>query len=98
MGTADWYRERLNIEVNTSASWSAHPLTLLGILSGPGDFCEFTLLRAILMSVVRDRVASSSSASLTVGMVLLTSNRASKVLSSLVREVGCWASLLFLPL
>ena len=26
VGTADLYRERLNIEVNTSARWSAQPL------------------------------------------------------------------------
>jgi len=39
-----WYRERLNIEVNTSTSWSAHPLrTQPGMPSGPGDFCGFTV-------------------------------------------------------
>jgi len=77
VGTADWYRERFNIEVNTSASWSVHTLrTRPGMPSGPGDFLGFTLLRAILTSaVVRDRVLLSwSSPRLAVGMVLLTSN------------------------
>jgi len=42
VGTADWYRERLNIEVNTSTSWSAYPLrTQPGMLSGSGDFRAF---------------------------------------------------------
>jgi hypothetical protein len=36
VGTADWDRERLNMPVNTPASWSAHALsTRLGMLSGP---------------------------------------------------------------
>jgi len=26
VGTADWHRERLNIKVNMSSSWSVHPL------------------------------------------------------------------------
>jgi len=45
VGTADWYRERyMNIEVNASASWSAHTLrTRPAMPSGPGDFCGFTL-------------------------------------------------------
>ena len=79
MGTADWYRESLNIEVNTSASWSAHSLrTQPGMPSCPGHFRGFILLRALLTSaVVRDRMQSSwSSASLAVGVVLLASNQA----------------------
>ena len=40
VGTADWDRERLNMSVNTPASWSAHALRTLGtlrlgMLSGP---------------------------------------------------------------
>jgi len=60
VGTADWYRERLNMVLNTSASWSAHPLrTRPGMPSGPGDFHGFILLRALLTSaMVRDRVQS----------------------------------------
>jgi len=60
--------------VNTSASWSTHPVrTRPEMLSGPGDFHGLILLRALITSaVVRDRVQSSwSSASLAVGMVLL---------------------------
>ena len=35
VGTADWDRERLNMSLNTPASWSAHALrTQLIILSG----------------------------------------------------------------
>jgi hypothetical protein len=35
VGTADWDRERLNMSVNTPASWSAHALRArLGMLSG----------------------------------------------------------------
>jgi len=42
VGTEDWYRERLNIEVNMSASLSVHPLrTWPGMPSGPGDFRWF---------------------------------------------------------
>jgi len=53
VGTTDWYREKLNIEVNTSAIWSAHSLrTRPGMPPGPGNFCGFILLRALLTSSV----------------------------------------------
>ena len=58
VGTADRFRERLNMEVKTSTSWSALPLrTRPGMPSGPDDFRGFTFLKALLTSsVVSDRV------------------------------------------
>ena len=42
-GTTDRERERLNMEVKTSASWSAHPMrTRPEMLSGPGDTALLT--------------------------------------------------------
>ena len=75
VGPADWFRERLNIEVNTSTNWLVHTP---GMPSGPGDFTGFTLLKALLTSALhRHRVQSSwSSASLAIGMTLLASKRA----------------------
>src|SRR4029434_5051130 len=44
VGTSDRWSERVNMEVNNSASWSAHSLrTRRGTPSGPGDFRGFTL-------------------------------------------------------
>ena len=65
-------------EVNTSACWPSHPLrTWPGMPSGPVDFCGFSLLRTLLTyAMVKDRVQSYlSSASLTIGIVLLISNQ-----------------------
>ena len=63
VGTSDRCSERLNMEVNTSASWSEHPLrTWPGPPSGPDDFRGFTLWSSRLTSAtVRDRVQSSRS-------------------------------------
>src|SRR4029434_999214 len=60
VGTLDRCSERLNMEVNTSASWSAHPLrTRPGTPSGPDDFRGFTLWSSRLTSaIVRDRMQS----------------------------------------
>ena len=39
VGTTAWFMEKLNIEVNTSTSWTAHALrTRPGMPSGPSDF------------------------------------------------------------
>ena len=58
VGTADWFRKRLNIEVNTYARWWAHALRTRPVMpSGPRDFGGFTPLKALLTSAIdRDRV------------------------------------------
>src|SRR4029434_11009981 len=79
VGTSDRCSEKLNMEVNTSASCSAHALrTRPGTPSGPDDFRGFTLWSSRLTSATfRDRVQSSrSSASLAEGRVLVASNLA----------------------
>ena len=49
--TADWDKERLNMSVNTPASWSAHALrTRLGMLSGPAALRGLTRLKVLLTS------------------------------------------------
>src|SRR4029434_3977443 len=77
VGTSDRCSERLNMEVNTSASWSAHPLRP-GTPSGPDDFRGFTLWSSRLTSATfRDRVQSSrSSARFAEGRGLVASNLA----------------------
>ena len=48
VGTAHWDRERLNMSVNTPASWSAHFLrTRLGIPSGPVALWGLTHLNVL---------------------------------------------------
>jgi hypothetical protein len=49
MGTEDWDRERLNVSVNTPASWSAHALRMrLGRPYGPVDLQGLTHLNVVL--------------------------------------------------
>ena len=51
VGTADWDRERLNMSVNTPASWSAHVLRMwLGRPSGPAALRGLTCLNVFLTS------------------------------------------------
>ena len=48
VGTAVWDRERLNISVNTLASWSAHALrTQLRRPSGPAAFRRVNKLKCL---------------------------------------------------
>ena len=51
VGTADRDRERLNMPVNTPASWSAHALRMwLGMPSGPAALRGLTHLNVLLTS------------------------------------------------
>ena len=51
VGTADWDIERLNMPINTPASWSAHALRArLGMPSGPAALRELTRLNVLLTS------------------------------------------------
>ena len=48
VGTADWDRERLNMSVNTPASWSAHALrTQLGMPSGPSGLTRVNTFKCL---------------------------------------------------
>lgn len=47
VGTTDWAKESLNMDVNSPSSWLAHDLRMRPkIPPGPGDFMRFTRLRA----------------------------------------------------
>jgi hypothetical protein len=49
VGTANWNRERLNMPVNTPASWSAHVLRMWrGMSSGPAALQGLTRLNVLL--------------------------------------------------
>jgi len=81
-GTTDSGRERLNIVVNTGASWIAQVFsTRPDMQSGPAAFLVFTLIRALLTSCsVTERVCSSLAMELISAMVplavlMLASNR-----------------------
>ena len=57
VGEADWYREILNMSVNTPASWSAHALrTRLGMPSGPAALRGLTCLNVFLTSATEDEI------------------------------------------
>ena len=60
VGTADWDRERMNMSVNTPASWSAHALrTRLGMPSGPAALQELTHLNVLLTSAMEKEIPQS---------------------------------------
>jgi hypothetical protein len=79
VGTADWDREKLNMSVNTPASWYAHALrTWLGMPSGVAALQGLTRLNVLLTSATENE----SPLSLVVGYVggtVLSSKWAKKV-------------------
>jgi hypothetical protein len=81
VGTADWYREKLNVYVNTPASWSAHALRMqLGMPSGPAALRGFKRLNVLLTLVTEKESPQSLVAGRVCGTVL-SSKRTKKVFS-----------------
>ena len=81
VGTADWDRERLNMSVHTTASWSVHALrTWLGMSPGPAVLRWLTLLNVLLTSGTEKESPQSLVAGC-VGGTVLSSKWAKKVFS-----------------
>ena len=79
LGTTDWDVERLNMSVNTPASWSAHAVrTWLGMPSGPAALRGLTRLNVLQRRRVRG-VQSLLAGSY--GGTILSSKREKKVFS-----------------
>jgi hypothetical protein len=78
VGTTVWDTERLNISVNTPASWSAHaPRMELGIPSGPAVLRVLTRLNVLLTSATEKESPCSLIAGC-VGGTVLSSKRVKK--------------------
>jgi hypothetical protein len=89
---ADWDGERLNMSVNTLASWPAHaPRTRLGMSPWPAALRGLTLLNVLLKS------ATESPQSLVAGHVggtVLSSKWAKKVFSMSGSKTSVFVTLL----
>ena len=83
VGTPDWDRERLNMSVNTPASWSVHaPRTRLGIHSGPAALRGLKRLN-VLLKLATEKEGGTAQSFLAghYGGIVLSSKRAKKVVS-----------------
>ena len=95
---ADWERERLNMSVNTLASWSAHALrTRLGMLSVPVAMQGLTRFNVLLMSAT-EKESPESWVSGRVGGTVLSSKWAKKVISLSGSKTSVSATWLVFPL
>jgi hypothetical protein len=75
VGTADWDRVRLNMSVNTPASWSALSLrTLLGMPSGLAALRGLTCLN-VLLTLGSENESPQSLGAVRVGDTVLWSKR-----------------------